>query len=123
MGRPKLNIDGDKVEKCARYGMPETEIAELMGCSRDTINRRFASELTKGRARMKRGLRAWQLKYAKQGNAALLIWLGKQYLGQMEPKANVEALTEEEAKELLAALVARLFEGDNGKKTKKRGKS
>ena len=33
---------------------------------------------------MRRSLRKWQYNLAKQGNLGMLIWLGKQYLGQRE---------------------------------------
>jgi hypothetical protein len=50
----------------------------------DTLRYNFTEYLTKGRAGMKRRLRAVQLSTALSGNATLLIWLGKQYLGQTD---------------------------------------
>lgn len=84
MGRPLLEIDAKLVEKLAGIGAKNTEIADFVGCSTDTLENRFSAELTKGRANLKMSVRRWQLKYAEQGNSALLIWLGKQMLGQTD---------------------------------------
>lgn len=84
MARPEIEIDGKLVEKLAGIGAKNTEIADFVGCSVDTLDRRFAEEIRKGRANLKMSVRRWQLKYAEQGNSALLIWLGKQMLGQRD---------------------------------------
>lgn len=84
MARPKIEIDGDFVFKLASLGCTTEEIADYFECSRDTIERRFMSDLVQGRSEMKMTLRQCQLDAAKKGNAALLIWLGKQMLGQVE---------------------------------------
>jgi len=84
MARPPIEIDGAIVEKLAEVGCKLDEIADYFGCSHDTIERRFASELTKGRSSLKMSLRQWQLKKAKEGNVVMLIWLGKQMLGQQD---------------------------------------
>lgn len=84
MARPEIEIDGKLVEKLAGIGAKNTEIADFVGCSVDTLDRRFAEEIRKGRANLKMSVRRWQLKYAEQGNSALLIWLGKQMLGQTD---------------------------------------
>lgn len=85
MGRPKADIDAVVVEKLARLGCTEAEIAGFCGVGETTIRRRFGAELSKGRVTLKRSLRRKQLQVAlKQGNVAMLIWLGKQYLDQAE---------------------------------------
>lgn len=82
MARPKVQIDVKTVERLAQLGCKTTEIADHFGVSVDTIDRRFAEELTKGRANIRMSLRQWQLKAAEKGNPTMLIWLGKQMLGQ-----------------------------------------
>lgn len=89
MARPPLEIDGVQVEKLATLGCKTTEIAHFFDCSTDTIERRFAAELTKGRASLRISLRRWQLDAARKGNATLLIWLGKQLLEQIESQSVV----------------------------------
>lgn len=91
MARPKLDIDAQQVFKLAKLLCTTEEIAEFFGCSRDTLERRFAAELAKGRQVRKMSLRRAQFRAAFNGNPALLIWLGKQHLGQAD---KIESKTE-----------------------------
>ncbi len=84
MARPLLEIDRDEVLKLAQLGCKTEEIADFIGCSVDTLDRRFADELHKGRADLKMSLRRMQLKSAQGGNVVMMIWLGKQLLGQID---------------------------------------
>lgn len=84
MARPKLEIDGTEVEKLASIGCTTQEIAAFFDCSKDTIENRFSAELAKGRENGKTRLRRLQLQAAQKGNVVMLIWLGKQMLGQKE---------------------------------------
>lgn len=84
MARPKIEIDPKMVELLAQRGCKTEEIAGHFKCSTDTIQRRFAAELAKGRADLRLSLRQWQLESAKRGNVAMLIWLGKQMLDQRD---------------------------------------
>ncbi len=84
MARPKAQITANQVYKLASKGAKNTEIADFFDVSPDTIERRFAGELTKGRASLKTSLRMAQIEAAHQGNSAMLVWLGKQYLGQTD---------------------------------------
>lgn len=82
---PKVpEIDGKLVEQMASWGAKVVEIANYFGVSDQTIQRRFEPELTKGRSNLQMSLRQWQLASAKKGNVAMLIWLGKQMLGQID---------------------------------------
>jgi hypothetical protein len=83
-GKTQKVVPPDEVWKLAEIGMTDREIAEWFQIKEDTLRYNFADYLTKGRAGMKRRLRAVQLSTALQGNATLLIWLGKQYLGQSD---------------------------------------
>lgn len=84
MARPPKPIDAALVLQFARLGCKTTEIGDYFGCSADTIERRFAGELIKGRSELRMSLRQWQLDAAKRGNVVMMIWLGKQMLGQIE---------------------------------------
>jgi hypothetical protein len=84
MARPLLQIDSKEVEKLASIGCSNSEIAAFFECSKDTIEGRFSAELHKGRENGKTRLRRWQLQSAEKGNVAMLIWLGKQMLGQKD---------------------------------------
>ena len=109
MARPLKEIDPNLVEKLARIGCSLGEIATIVECSEDTLERRFADDMRKGRDTLKMRLRRKQVLVAMRGNVAMLIWLGKQLLGQVdkqeitERRIDVTVLTESEL-EAIAAL-------------------
>ena len=85
MARPKkYNIDTKQLEKLAAFGCTDTEIASFFGCSSDLIRKSYSENLTKGRDAGKIRLRKLQWNAAEKGNVTMLIWLGKQVLGQAE---------------------------------------
>ena len=84
MARPKLELDTEMIEKLAAVGCSDKDNAYIMKCSVDTINRRFQEYLDAGRARGRTRLRNKQYEVAMSGNTAMLIWLGKQMLGQSD---------------------------------------
>jgi AraC-like DNA-binding protein len=84
MARPQIKLDVKQVEALAGIGCTTAEIASVLGCSPDTLDRRFAAELAKGRDNMKMRLRKAQLDAALGGNVTMQIWLGKQMLGQKD---------------------------------------
>jgi hypothetical protein len=91
-GRPKANIDWGKVDKYLQAGAEGTTIAEALGVCADTIYRdceathkmTFAAYKQQKRAVGLDNLRVKQYQVAMSGDKALLIWLGKQYLGQSD---------------------------------------
>jgi hypothetical protein len=84
VGRKPIEIDPAKVEAMASIGCTQTEIAMVLGGTVSTISRRFAKEFAKGQENLKMRLRKKQIEVAMAGNVTMLIWLGKQYLGQVE---------------------------------------
>ena len=89
-GRPRIKIDYRQVEQLAAMQCTDEEIAAVLGVERSTIKRRkkdddeFCIAHKKGQQRGKASLRRMQFKAAEGGNATMLIWLGKQYLGQSD---------------------------------------
>lgn len=83
-GRPPKDIDPEQVMRLAALGVPMVDIAFVVGCSVDTLERRFRDEIEEGRANGRTRLRQKQLEVALSGNPAMLIWLGKQMLGQAD---------------------------------------
>ncbi len=83
-GRPRAKIDGAKVREMISEGSKVKEIAAYFGVTDDTIINNFSEELSKGRADRNISLRRYQIRAAKAGNSAMLVWLGKQYLGQSD---------------------------------------
>src|SRR3954470_6445888 len=82
-------IDLVELEKLASMQCTDEEIAAWFGVSTRTIERKrkdpaFADTISRGKAKGKISLRRSQLKLVEQGNPALAIWLGKQYLGQTD---------------------------------------
>ena len=85
MARPKKHdIDTDKVEQLAGFGCTNTEIASFFGCSKSLLTKSYSTNLAKGRDKGKIRLRQLQWRAAERGNTSMLIWLGKQVLGQSE---------------------------------------
>lgn len=98
--KPKLDIDPTKVEMLAEFGCSTIEIAKLHSCDESTVRKNFKNEIERGRERMKINLRQLQWKFAERGSNALLIFLGKQYLGQqdrneLELVGNLESILKE----------------------------
>lgn len=90
MGRPKFKIDYDLAAKLAHIQCTQIEIANFLGCSVDTLQRdeKFCGIYKKGIEEGKASLRRLQWKGAEAGNATMLVWLGKQYLGQTDKMEN-----------------------------------
>jgi hypothetical protein len=84
VARPRKKIDPRKVKQLAGAGLTVAEIAAFLDCSKDTLERRFAASLKEGRERLNASLKRKQFIVAMGGNPTMLIWLGKQYLGQEE---------------------------------------
>ena len=85
MARPKkYKIDTDQVIKLAQFGCTNKEIGEFFGCSADLIEKSYSEFLIKGRVKGKIRLRQLQWRAADKGNVAMLIFLGKNLLGQQD---------------------------------------
>lgn len=129
MGRPKITVDFAKVDAMSAKHCTAKEIADYFEIfekiSYDTIERRikeefdctFAEYVNKRHSAVaKPTLRKAQMKAAEEGNATMLIWLGKQYLDQRDHRdinqtvqASLEStqhlsLKDDETKELLRKL-------------------
>lgn len=91
-GRPETVIDWPAFEKLCQMQCTLVEIADFFACSEDTIQRAvtkrygegFAATYKKHSAGGRRSLRRWQFDAASKGNTTMLVWLGKQWLGQID---------------------------------------
>lgn len=85
-GRPKIEINWEDVRKLSLLQCTQNEIASFLGVSVDTLLRRkeFCELHKKGMEEGRMSLRRLQWKKANEGNVTMLIWLGKQYLGQSD---------------------------------------
>jgi len=82
--RKEKNKEEITIQKLSSCGLTNKEIAEALGYDENTLKRKFEIFLTKGKANLKERLKRKQIQVAMQGNVTMLIWLGKQYLGQAE---------------------------------------
>lgn len=83
-GRPRKELDEKLLEELATIGCTTPEMATILDVSEDTLERNFAGILKKGRANLDMSLRRKQVNVANTGNVTMLIWLGKQRLGQTD---------------------------------------
>ena len=91
-GRPRVEIDIDKLRNMVRIQCTAEECAGVFECSVDTLDRRLKEEGYGGFADFykrysdegKSSLRRAQWKAAQDGNPTMLVWLGKQMLGQRD---------------------------------------
>ena len=82
-GRPKIEMNSEQVESLAEFGCTTLEIAKFFKCDESTVRKRYKAEMSAGREKMKIKLRQIQFKLA-ESNAAMSIFLGKNYLGQTD---------------------------------------
>lgn len=87
-GRPKIEVDLEEVVELAAEGCTTKEIAAALGISPGTLFGRkdIKDAYDRGREMLGVNIRHWQILAAKNGNVQMLIWLGKQYLGQTDGK-------------------------------------
>ena len=84
MGRPLKPIDPEQVHRLAAIHCTVEEIASVLDCGKRTLERRFGAVIEKARQTGKASLRRRQYKAAMDGNITMMIWLGKQLLGQTD---------------------------------------
>ena len=90
-GLRKRIVNPDDVYKLAAIGATDREIAAWFDVQINTLNYTFADIIEKGRQELRQTLRKAQLNLALKGNATMLIWLGKNILGQSDLPLETEA--------------------------------
>jgi hypothetical protein len=93
-GRPKAAIDWKKVDKALEQGANGVQVAAMLGIHFNTLSLRckednkcdFCDYLTQKRESGNQQLLGMQFQAAKEGSVPMLIWLGKQRLGQKDKK-------------------------------------
>jgi len=91
IGRKKIVVPEEQVMELARLHCTNKEIADFFEVPQTTLTDNFRDILTKGRLETKQRLRSAQLKLALNGDRTLLIWLGKNILGQSESPINTDS--------------------------------
>ena len=77
-------LSDPQLEEFAAIGLSDHEISNLLGISESRWKARYPSVIKRGRARLRKSLRRAQIRSALSGNSTMLVWLGKQYLGQSD---------------------------------------
>lgn len=99
-GRPKKEIDFDMVDNLLGIMCTGEEVADILGVDYDTLNARikeqfkvsFSDYIREKQSKGKASLRRRQyLTAVEEGNPTMLIWLGKQYLGQKDKQEPIPA--------------------------------
>lgn len=93
-GRNPIPIDWEQVDKMCVIHCTGEEQAAILGISYDTLNRRchsehglsFAEYFKQKSSGGKMSLRRKQYTTAMDGNTTMLVWLGKNWLGQSDAK-------------------------------------
>lgn len=89
---PKFIKDNEEpVRKMAELGCTNKEIAHILNITIDQVKHHYKKTVEDGRSHLRKALRRAQLESAiKDRNTGMLIWLGKNYLDQREPKHHVQ---------------------------------
>lgn len=91
-GRPKASIDWQKVDNYLKAQCDGAGIAGLLGIHPNTLYEackevhkcNFSDYSVQKKGEGKELLRAKQFQIAMEGDKTMLVWLGKQYLGQQD---------------------------------------
>lgn len=83
-GERRRVVPPDEVYKLARLGCTLEEMADWFDVSRETLKYNFNKLILKAKSEIKQDLRRAQIRVALEGNPTMLIWLGKNLLGQGE---------------------------------------
>ena len=90
-GRPRTEFDLAEVKSLGVVHCSYEEMASLLGVGIATIHRHMEDEDSEfrkayknGQSKGRRNLRSKQFELAFAGDKTMLIWLGKQYLGQAD---------------------------------------
>ena len=101
-GRPLIEIDWAHVDGMCKIQCIGEEIASVLGISYDTLERAckrekkrsFADYIAEKKLGGHESLRRKQWQLVEEGNATMLIWLGKQYLDQNDKKNKASSASE-----------------------------
>ena len=118
-GRPRIKIDVEEFKKLCTMQATLEEIAGWFGCSEDTIERWckrelkmcFADAFKRFSSSGKISLRRKQFQVAMDGNATMLIFLGKQHLGQSDKVDAVAHVENEIVDDPLSASLKEIAKG------------
>ncbi len=100
VGRPRKEVNEGVILALAKVGCTAAEIAAEVQVSQDTVERNFADTLKRGRDLARLSLRRMQWRAAQNGSNTMLVWLGKQLLGQKDSPLDINAKINHQLEEL-----------------------
>lgn len=88
-GRPPVQIDPEQIEKLAQLGATQVDMARFLDIAYSTLELKlqqpeFRQALERGQGNLHISLKRKQVEMALAGDRTMLIWLGKNYLGQRD---------------------------------------
>ena len=92
-GRPRIEFNLDDVKRIIERGNRIDDLAHILGVHKSTIEKRqqsdpeFKAAVEAGRAVLRDRLNTAQVRAALGGNPTMMIWCGKQHLGQRDFKS------------------------------------
>jgi|TARA_R100000734_G_C3316512_1_gene109060 hypothetical protein len=89
-GRKKIELDEDLLFKLAECHCTVKEMSYIMGVSAFTLRNNYQHVMDRGSNAGRMRLRKAQYRKALEGNPVMLIWLGKNVLGQKDDPNNGE---------------------------------
>jgi len=95
-GRPatKLPSTEEAIFRLAEIDCTYAEIAAVLGITVQSLAKTYAQIIKAGREHGKQSLKRAQFKTALKGNPQMLIWLGKQRLGQRDKVDNSHSIVD-----------------------------
>lgn len=111
-GRPQVDLNWKQLDALLGIQCTRREAASVMGCSEDTVERAIKREhgqTFREYADLKRGpgvanLRRRQYEVAIKGDRTMLVWLGKQWLGQTDKQFVEHAVGRDQVLSLVRAM-------------------
>ncbi len=111
---PEIEIDAGRVYSLAAVGCTVVEIAKIVGCSTDTIHRRFQKVIDEAKSLTLSKIRSVLLEEALQNrNPMILKHVADRYLGSVD-----SPLVEIKASEAAPKLVIEFIRSENGRPVK-----
>ncbi len=112
-GRPKLELNEEQVYKLASLNVTVKDIADVLGCSKSALENNYLDVINEGRANLKTSILRKQYEVGiTDKNVTMLIWMGKQHLGQVDKKA-VEIDDRRTAEQLTDGELASIITGNS----------
>jgi hypothetical protein len=84
-------VDPDEVYRLSGMGCTMEEMAHFFGIDRETLKYNFLPYIQRSESELYMKIRKKQIEVALDGNPTMLIWLGKNMLGQSDNPVNTDA--------------------------------